>query len=662
MLSSWPKTTRIPEGHPSRVVEEPVPLNIEECFPAIGTSIDIQRFDSNSDSMSPVDADPRAEYQQLLEARRSLAFRLSSVSRRFSWLRFGLGVGAAIAAWMAVAEPSWSGLWFLLSIVAFLIAAVLHERVERRRKRAEVAAVFYRAGLARIADAWAGQGPTGERFADADHLYSSDLDLFGSGSLFQLLAISPTGEGQRTLARWLCSAAGPQEIRRRQMVVEELRSCLDLREDLAILGGKIDESIDFDGFRAWAAKRGNANTRWPALMAAVLALANLAALSYWSSHLIDFFSGPESGRDSFFGGALPLFMSSMLSACLVGLYLSSGRRVRLHLDPLVQDLEALVHIFARVEGEEFEAPLWRDLRARLDTTAVPSKTIARLVRLVQTDQSRKNPFFRAIAGLLLPGTQLTLAFERWRLRFGPEVADWLEALGEMEALSALSGYAYEHPEDPFPEIIEDGPCFEAKELAHPLIPRSESVSNDLSIGRDLRLLLISGSNMSGKSTLLRTIGVNVVLALAGAPVRAQQLRVSPMVVGTAMRIVDSLRQGVSHFYAELRRLRAIIGASGGEVPVFFLLDEILHGTNSHDRRIGAAAVVKELIGAGAVGLVTTHDLALTQIATDLGQGADNAHFTDRLDEGRIYFDYKLRSGVVERGNALELMRSVGLEV
>ena len=129
-----------------------------------------------------------------------------------------------------------------------------------------------------------------------------------------------------------------------------------------------------------------------------------------------------------------------------------------------------------------------------------------------------------------------------------------------------------------------------------------------------------------------------------------------------MRIVDSLQQGVSHFYAELKRLRAIIGVSGGNVPVFFLLDEILHGTNSRDRQIGAAAVVKALIAAGAVGLVTTHDLALTQIATDLGQRAENAHFTDRLDEGRIYFDYKLRPSVVERGNALELMRSVGLEV
>ena len=613
--------------------------------------------------MALADFDPHTRYRNLLMARENLARQLSVASARFSWLRFAIAAAAAIAAWETVVELSWDGIWLLLSILVFLIVATLHERVERRRNRAEAAAAFYRTGLARIDDTWTGQGSTGERFSEADHLYSSDLDLFGSGSLFQLLATSPTREGQRTLARWLCSGACPREIRRRQQTVEELRGQLDLREDLAILGGASDATMDFEGFRAWAAKRANLNARWPALVAAVLAVANLAAVTYWSIHLVALFLGQASGSDGFFDGSLPFLASSALSACLVVLFLSSARRVRLHLDPLVQDLASLARIFERVEGEDFDARLWRDLRARLDTTGdMASRTITRLVRLVQTDQSRKNPFFRTIAGLLLPGTQLTFAFERWRVQSGPNVADWLDVLGAMEALSALSGYAYEHPEDPFPEIVEDGPWFEARGLGHPLIPRSESVCNDLSIGRDLRLWLISGSNMSGKSTLLRTIGVNVVLALAGAPVRAQQLTVSPMVLGTAMRLVDSLQQGVSHFYAELRRLRAIIEASGGEVPVFFLLDEILHGTNSHDRQIGAAAVVRALIDSGAVGLVTTHDLALTQIATDLGQRGENAHFTDRLEKGRIFFDYKLRPGVVERGNALELMRSVGLEV
>ena len=613
--------------------------------------------------MSAVDSEPRVEYTYLLKARENLAKQLSRTSSRISWLRFAIAAAAAIVAWKAVVEVSWDVVWLLLPIIVFLIVATLHERVERRRKRAEAGATFYRAGVARIDDDWAGHGPSGERFSEADHLYSSDLDLFGSGSLFQLLATVPTQEGQRTLASWLCSGACPREIRQRQGAVEALREKLDLREDLAILGGVSDATMDFERFRSWAAGRTKLNTLWPAVVAALLALANLAAATHWSLHLVAFFILPASGSDGFFDGSLPLLASSTLSACLVFWFIGAGRRVRLLLDAQVRDLAALARILGRVEEEDCDTPLWRDLGSRLATTGgMPSKSITRLVRLVQTDQSRRNPFFRTIAGLLLPGTQLTFAFERWRVRFGPKVADWLEVLGTMEALSALSGYAHEHPEDPFPEIVEDGPCFEAKGLAHPLIPRSQSVCNDLSIGPELRLLLVSGSNMSGKSTLLRMIGVNVVLALAGAPVRAQRLSVSPVVLGTAMRIVDSLQQGVSHFYAELRRLRAIIEASGGELPVFFLLDEILHGTNSHDRQIGAAAVVRALIDSGAVGLVTTHDLALTQIASDSGLRGENAHFTDRVENGRIFFDYKLRPGVVERGNALELMRSVGLEV
>ena len=613
--------------------------------------------------MTAVDSEPRVEYTHLLKARENLAKQLSRASSRISWLRFAIAAAAAIVAWKAVVEVSWDVVWLLLPTIVFLIVATLHERVERRRKRAEAGAAFYRAGLARIDDAWAGHGPSGERFSEDDHLYSSDLDLFGSGSLFQLLATVPTQEGQRTLAGWLCSGACPREIRQRQGAVEALREKLGLREDLAILGGVSDATMDFEGFRAWAAGRTNLNTLWPAVVAALLALANLAAAIHWSLHLVAFFIGPASGSDGFFDGSLPLLASSTLSACLVFWFIGAARRVRLLLDSQVRDLEALARILGRVEEEDCDTPLWRELGSRLATTGgMPSKSITRLVRLVQTDQSRRNPFFRTIAGLLLPGTQLTFAFERWRVRFGPNVADWLEVLGTMEALSALSGYAFEHPEDPFPEIVEDGPCFDARGLAHPLIPRSQSVCNDLSIGSELRLLLVSGSNMSGKSTLLRMIGVNVVLALAGAPVRAQRLRVSPVVLGTAMRIVDSLQQGVSHFYAELRRLRAIIEASGGELPVFFLLDEILHGTNSHDRQIGAAAVVRALIDSGAVGLVTTHDLALTQIASDSGLRGEDAHFTDRVENGRIFFDYKLRPGVVERGNALELMRSVGLEV
>jgi len=235
-------------------------------------------------------------------------------------------------------------------------------------------------------------------------------------------------------------------------------------------------------------------------------------------------------------------------------------------------------------------------------------------------------------------------------------------VGEFEALGSLAAYAYERPQDPFPELAEAEGCFEGEGLGHPLIPEGRNVRTDLRLSGELRVLVVSGSNMSGKSTLLRTVGVNAVLALAGAPVRARRLRLSPLEVGASIHVQDSLQAGASRFYAEITRLRQIVELTKGPRPVLFLLDEILHGTNSHDRRVGAEGVVRGLVGRGAIGLVTTHDLALALIADGLAPRAANVHFEDHLEAGKMTFDYRLRPGVVQRSNALELMRSVGLEV
>ncbi|HEU4754153.1 MAG TPA: DNA mismatch repair protein MutS, partial [Armatimonadota bacterium] len=226
----------------------------------------------------------------------------------------------------------------------------------------------------------------------------------------------------------------------------------------------------------------------------------------------------------------------------------------------------------------------------------------------------------------------------------------------------LAAYGFEHPQDPFPELADEGPLFEVEGIAHPLLPAARAVRNDLSLGPELRMLIVSGSNTSGKSTLLRSVGVNTVLALAGAPVRARRLRLSRLSVGASIRVQDSLQGGISRFQAEILRLRRIVELTGGPHPVLFLLDEILHGTNSHDRRIGAAAVLRSLVERGAIGLTTTHDLALTQVAGSPELKAANVHFEDHMEDGRMAFDYHLRPGVVQKSNALELMRAVGLDV
>ncbi len=232
----------------------------------------------------------------------------------------------------------------------------------------------------------------------------------------------------------------------------------------------------------------------------------------------------------------------------------------------------------------------------------------------------------------------------------------------MEALSSLAGYRYEHPDDVLPEFLAGSPSIEGEGLGHPLLPEAVTVRNDLTLTGELRVLVVSGSNMSGKSTLLRTVGINAVLAQAGAPVRARRLRMTPLELGTSIHVQDSLLAGVSRFYAEITRLGAIMRRAAEAPPLLFLIDELLHGTNSHDRRIGAEAIVRGLVDRGAIGLVTTHDLALAHVADALGARGANVHFADELENGRMHFDYRIRPGVVQKSNALELMRSVGLDV
>jgi len=331
----------------------------------------------------------------------------------------------------------------------------------------------------------------------------------------------------------------------------------------------------------------------------------------------------------------------------------------------------------RIERETAESPLLRALGARLRATGrPPADEIRRLARFVGILSSGHNQIFAPIAAVLMLGTQLAFAVEAWRKRCGPAVPQWLAAVAEYEALSAIATYASEHPDHPFPDLVDGPPALEAVGVAHPLLPASTAVANDVHLGEaEPHLLLVSGSNMSGKSTLLRTVGLNAVLAQAGAPVCAARLRMTPLRIGATLRIQDSLQAGRSRFFAEISRISAIVALTRpGEAPtapalatpertsVLFLLDELLAGTNSHDRLQGATGILSGLLDRGAIGLATTHDLALTEIADRLAPLARNVHFEDRFEQGTLAFDYHLRPGVVRSSNAIALMRAVGLDV
>ena len=329
-----------------------------------------------------------------------------------------------------------------------------------------------------------------------------------------------------------------------------------------------------------------------------------------------------------------------------------------------RNLDSLSVLLQRIETEKFESPRLRDLQTRLLTHGLPpSACIARLDTLADLDDSRHNWFVRLFDVPLLYSLQIAFALERWRRNYGSGIQAWLDVVGEIEALASIAAYAFEHPDDPFPEFAPVGaaPCFEGRALGHPLLPTDKCVRNDVTLGGKSQVLLVSGSNMSGKSTYLRVVGINTVLAMMGAPVRAERLQLSRVAVGASMRVSDSLQKGISHFYAEIKRLRQVVDLSSSQ-PTLFLLDEVLQGTNSHDRRVGTEGVLRTLIRNSAIGMVTTHDLALTSLEEVFPDRIRNAHFQERFEDDSLSFDYCLRPGVVTTSNGLELMKSIGLDV
>ena len=594
--------------------------------------------------------DPLAEYNGRLVARLARIAELERTHILLSNGRLAAAVAGAVLLWLAFVRAAASPAWVLLPAFSFAVLAVFHARLLNRLERARRAEQTYTRAIERVRDRWAGTGRDGVRFLEG-HPYARDLDLFGPSSVFELLNTTRTEAGEATLAEWLRAGAPPDDVRARQAAVDELRPMLDFREDVAVLAA--ESHVGRTGpLAAWAAAPPDA---FPAVLAPWFAscaglTSVLAALSY--AGLVA--SGWVVGW---------VFLETTVAAIW-------SRRLHhvLHaIETPDHDLLLLADLLARLEREPFTTPRLTALREALITDGVsPSRRIASLRSLVAWADSAHNLMFAPFAYVLLVRPQVALAISRWHRKYAPAVADWLRVVGEIEALSAVATFAYEHPSDPFPELLTAGPVFEAEALAHPLMPVSAAVRNDVRLGgvhpSGPRVFVISGSNMSGKSTLLRSVGVNVVLALAGAPVRASRLRLSPLVLGATLRVEDSLHEGHSRFYAEILRIRAIVETARGPVPLLFLLDEILHGTNSYDRRIGAEGIVRALVTLGAVGLVSTHDLALTELPVTLGGVAVNMHFEDRLQDGRMVFDYRMRPGVVEHSNALALMRAIGLDV
>lgn len=590
---------------------------------------------------------PHDIYTERLAGRQASLQALELRRLRLGNLRLFVFLSVAALTWFA-----WQGRtspwWIAVPLVCFIALVWWQSTIERDAECVRRGIRFYERGLARIENRWHGGGESGERFLDPHHPYGADLDIFGRGSLFELLSTARTRGGEAKLAQWLSSPAQLAELCLRHEAVDELRPMLDLREQLAVLGDDYRTGVNPEHLIAWAETPANPFSAQLRIVALALSLIQGFFLAWW-------FATQFTGISAELGviivglieGALALSLRTKILAILYSVHDAS------------HDLDLLSQILAALEQQNFHSARLTELRNAIRVKGEPAFShIARLRRWMELLDSRDNVFVRVFGPPLLWGTQVAMAVENWRSQHGPNVRDWLDAVSQIEALSSLANYAWEHPADPWPSFEEER-IFRGEELGHPLLADDRCVRNSVALVEPLRLMVVSGSNMSGKSTLLRAVGINAVLALAGAPVRAARLTISRLSVGASIRTMDSLEEGHSRFMAEILRLKQILELPP---PALFLLDELLHGTNSHDRAIGAEGLLHGLLDTGALGITTTHDLSLARVADQLAPVAANVHFEDRLENGRLVFDYRMRPGVVARSNALDLMRAVGLKV
>jgi hypothetical protein len=612
---------------------------------------------------------PRVAYAEQLAYHEALRDSAARSSVRLSNLR-AVTFLAAAAAWVAfdaMPEPAARvalGLAVLLSTV-FVVQVVLHRRVRRVERWEGTLAALAREGLLRLERDWEQLDaalPAAERTTDKpspEHPYALDLNVLGSTSLARLAGPVTSERGRALLRSWLLDAGDVPIVEARQGAVRELAPMPELRTRFAALG-RLEGPTSLEGldrFFAWAEGDAPEGKRSGLLFAAWLLPPLLVA------GLVGYFAF----------GWLPWWIAPAIGNFWV-LKRNAGRTGEAFRDSVLggPPLRSLVPQLGLLSEQEWADPALAALAGRLGRAEdAAHRHLERLSALLDSVESRRNFVYAIAAPMLLLDIHLGMALDRWREAHGEAARDWLEALGEWEALSALATLAYDHPDWTYPTLeVDDAPALKASALGHPLLPPADCVRNDVSVGPAGTFLFVTGSNMSGKSTLLRALGANAVLAAAGAPVCAEGLSLPPVRVHTSMRIEDSLAEGISLFMAELLRIKEVVDAASAAKaagrPLLYLLDEILHGTNSAERRIAARGVVRHLLMSHAIGAVSSHDLSLAE-ASDLESVAHAVHFREEVGDVEragsgtmLTFDYRLREGIATTRNALKLLDAVGL--
>jgi hypothetical protein len=606
-------------------------------------------------------AEPEArileDYRRRAEALNALAATLQARARRIEWLRLTcfLALVLLAAAWFDAGRYRLLvGGLAIIAAAAFVVLVSRHRQLRARMRDAHDLAALCERGAFRIERAWRQLGTPPATPATSDHPFAHDLAVVGMASMAQLVDVVSAAPGRPIVLDWLLAVSPPpvNEIEARQQAVRELSPQVEWREQLALHGKRVraDAPARLKQFTTWAESE-----RWLLDRRALITTGRITAVASIVCII-------GLGFSPWFLVPFPAIIAINGIATLL-----TARRIHELLERAAlraDDVASHMALVKQAKTLQPQAAKLKVLRAQLaDGNA--GAALVRLERILSWSEVRHNSVLYPIVQLLLLfDMHLAAALERWQAEHGARVRVWFTALGEIEAVAALATLAYENPGWTFPDFTDES-AVSARGLAHPLIPYSRRVANDVEIGPPGRFLLVTGSNLAGKTTLIRAVGANAVLANAGAPVCAEYFSLPRLRVQTSMHIHDVLEEGLSLFAAELRRIRSIVDAARepDQPPVLYLLDELLRGTNAEERRVAVATILRHLLNAGAIGAVTTHDLALAS-ESSLEQHVVAVHFTEYFEPGIngpvMRFDYKLRPGPATSSNALALLRIMGL--
>lgn len=605
-------------------------------------------------------------YQDKVQAHKISAAGSLPELNRLSYMRLAIFLTTGILI-MIFAANGWvvpvAGT-AVIGAVSFVATLRAYNQIAADKKRVDLLIQINEAELLRTGNNLSAFSP-GNEFLHRNHDYAADLDVFGHHSLFQLLNRTTTESGARLLADWLTAPADRSTIDGRQEAVRELAANLDWRQDFQVSGMQFETTkSDYQLLLKWIEEPEQFLSSGKRLLTVSLSLAALssAALAFFLYHFL-FHLRDLSGIH-----LLPLILTSVINSVYLRKFKQAAEHIILSSQQNTGILGAYQSLIKTIEKQSFNAKRLSELRAILTHAGNPAAyeigALKRILEIFQQKGTRntigKNAFYGMINNLWLIDVHLILKTEDWKARNRDQIRPWVAAVSELEALCSIAGFTYSNPLYTFPEITSEPYLIDFREVGHPLLKPGKRISNDFAMSGRGATTMITGSNMAGKSTFLRTVGINLVLAFMGAPCCASHARVSLLRIFTSMRTQDNLEESVSSFYAELQRIEQLLRLVGEGEPIFFLLDEMFKGTNSQDRFRGGVSLIRQLGELNAFGMISTHDLDLAKLTKDLA--IDNFSFNSVIRDGQISFDYRLTPGICTDFNASELMKRSGIHI